>query len=285
MDLKCRNHHDRFCYICRHVVLPDRRARITDFVKKSYHAYFRVKLGDQDKPFAPHICCKTCVQNLRDWRNKTRKSMPSGVPMVWWEGKDHITDCYFCMTKLQGINHKNKHHVQYPDVPSAIKPVPHGPGVPVPEPDVNMDLSSDPESSDAANADESGAYEPAEGDRPVPLSQAELNDLTRDLNLSKESAQLLGSRLRERRLLAPGTTFYWYRDREKDFREFFTFGNGDFSSTRQVEVSRQLITATSSHQSLLHTQLKWKKPTTAWNVCCPPSTTRTKTGLSVEISR
>ncbi|KAK3890481.1 hypothetical protein Pcinc_005561 [Petrolisthes cinctipes] len=46
----------------------------------------------------------------------------------------------------------------------------------------------------------------------MPLIQVELNDLTRDLNLSKESAQLLGSRIREKCLLAPETTFYWYRD-------------------------------------------------------------------------
>ena len=106
MNRKCKNHPDRFCYICGKVTLPDRQARTTDFVKKSYHAYFGVKLGDQDKPFAPHICCKTCVQNLRDWRNKRKCSMPFGVPMVWREGKDHSTDCYFCMTNLHGINRK-----------------------------------------------------------------------------------------------------------------------------------------------------------------------------------
>ena len=44
----------------------------------------------------------------------------------------------------------------------------------------------------------------------MPLTQAKLNDLTRDLNLSKEPAQLLGSRVRKKYLLAPGTTFYWY---------------------------------------------------------------------------
>ena len=32
------------------------------------------------------------------------------------------------------LNRKNKKHVKYPDVPSAIKPVPHGPGIPIPEP-------------------------------------------------------------------------------------------------------------------------------------------------------
>ncbi|KAK3874297.1 hypothetical protein Pcinc_020763 [Petrolisthes cinctipes] len=61
-----------------------------------------------------------------------------------------------------------------------------------------MELSSNPESSDAANSDESGAYKPVDDDQPIPLTQAELNDLTRDLNLSKESAQLLGSCIHEK---------------------------------------------------------------------------------------
>ena len=203
MNHKCKNNPDRFCYICGNVVLPNRQAKITDFVKKAYRSYFGIKLGDQDKPFAPHVCCKTCVENLRHWRNGKRKSMPFAIPMVWREGKDHITDCYFCMINLKGINHKNKHYVQYPDVPSAIRPIPHGPDLPVPKPDGNMESSSDSEHSDLTVV----AYKSVEDNQPVPLTQAELNDLTQDLNLSKESAQLLGSRLKEKHLLAPGTTF------------------------------------------------------------------------------
>ena len=67
---------------------------------------------------------------------------------------------------------------------------------------------------------EEDAYKPEEDDQPVPLTQAELNDLTQDLNLSKESAQLLGSCLKEN-LLAPGTTFDWYQDCERELRQFF----------------------------------------------------------------
>ena len=191
---------------------PDRQAKITDFVKMAYQTYFGVKLGDQDKPFAPYICYKTFIESLRDWKNKKWKSMPFSVPMVWREGKDHVTDCYFCMTNLKGINCKNKHHVQYPDVPSAIKPAPHGPDLPVPEPNATMESSPDSKSSDMTDIVDCGAYRREEDDQPVPLTKSELNDLTRDLSLYKESVQLLGSRLRGKRLLAPGTTFYWYRN-------------------------------------------------------------------------
>ena len=67
------------------------------------------------------------------------------IPMVWREGKDYITDCYFYMINLKEMNQKNNHHVQYPDAPSAVRPIPHGPDLPVPEPDGNMEYSSDSE--------------------------------------------------------------------------------------------------------------------------------------------
>ena len=102
MNRRCKNHPDRFCCICGQVILASRLSPITHFVRKSYHAYFGIKLGDQDKSFAPHVCCLTCVQNLRRWWNKKLESLPFGVPMVWREGMDHSTDCYFCMTVLKG---------------------------------------------------------------------------------------------------------------------------------------------------------------------------------------
>ena len=46
--------------------------------------------------------------------------------------------------------------------------------------------------------------------------------MTRDLYLSEESAQLLGSQLRENNLLAPPTTFYWYRNQDMSLEKYFT---------------------------------------------------------------
>ena len=58
-------------------------------------------------------------------------------------------------------------------------------------------------------------YNPEEYDLPVPFIQAELNDMTQDLNVSKESAQQLGLRLKAKDLLAQGRAFYWYRARKR----------------------------------------------------------------------
>ena len=147
-----------------------------------------------------------CMENLRDWRNGKRKSMSFAIPVVWREGKDHITDSYFCMINLKRINCKNKHHVQYPNVPSAIRPIPYGPDL-VPEQDGNMEYSSDSKLSDMTVVARDDTYKPEEDDQPEALTQAEFNDLTQDLNLSKESANLLGSCPKEKHLLASGTMF------------------------------------------------------------------------------
>ena len=78
------------------------------------------------------------------------------------------------MLNLQGINCK-KHHVQYPDISSAIRPIPHGPGFLVPEPDGNMECISDSEQSDMTAVARDDAYKPEEDNQPVPLI---LSDLT-----------------------------------------------------------------------------------------------------------
>ena len=88
--------------------------------------------------------------------------MVFAIPMVWREGKDHFTDCYFFMINLKGINHKNKHHVQYPDVLSTIRLIPHGLDFPVPEPDGNIEYSSDSEHSDMTVVARNYAYKPEE---------------------------------------------------------------------------------------------------------------------------
>ena len=72
---------------------------------------------------------------------------------------------------------------------------PSCPDLPVPEQDGNMKYSSDSEHSDITVVAGDDAYKSEENDQPVPLTQAELNDMRQDLNLSKESAQLLGSHL------------------------------------------------------------------------------------------
>ena len=54
------------------------------------------------------------------------------------------------------------------------------------------------------------------------MSQSDLDDLVRNLNLMKGSSQLLGSRLKEMKFLAKDTTFLWHRHHELEFVKCFS---------------------------------------------------------------
>ena len=57
---------------------------------------------------------------------------------------------------------------------------------------------------------------------PKCFNQDDISDLVRDLNLSKKSAELLASRLKDRYLLEAKTNVTFYRDRDMDFFPYFT---------------------------------------------------------------
>lgn len=61
-----------------------------------------------------------------------------------------------------------------------------------------------------------------EREKPKLLTQEELNDLVRDLELTKENAQLLASRMQERHFLAKGVSSSHYRDRHEPYVKYYT---------------------------------------------------------------
>ena len=117
--------------------------------------------------------------------------MPFSIPMVWKEPTDHFSDCYFRFASITGVTAKSKHTVQYPNLPSAMKQVPHSAELPVPKPPTNMTLS-DSESSDedVGQANNNMECDPtfavaSSSNEPHVLTQGDLNYVVRDLNLSK----------------------------------------------------------------------------------------------------
>jgi hypothetical protein len=59
---QCLQTHQKFCYICGSYAFDTKVRQIDSFVKKLYFSYFQLKVGDQDKSFAPHIACNTWVE-------------------------------------------------------------------------------------------------------------------------------------------------------------------------------------------------------------------------------
>ncbi|XP_066463509.1 uncharacterized protein [Eleutherodactylus coqui] len=224
MARNCKNSPDAFCYICGQFTLLSQRRKITPEISKIYKLYFGCPLGDQDKKWAPHVVCTGCSSLLRDWLNKQKPSFRFAVPMIWREPKDHLTDCYFCAVNTTGFSSKNKHLIVYPNLDSAIRPVPHDSSLPVPVTPIDgLDSVEDELVIDDASRDATDVeFTPDDDGKPKVFTQGELNDLIRDLSLSKEKAELLASRLKEKHLLAAGAKICHYRKRNSDLSRFFT---------------------------------------------------------------
>lgn len=224
----CINHPDVFCYICGEYTSQENRKTITDFVKRAYIGYFGVKLGDQDKTWAPHVVCKTCTEHLRQWTTGKRRCLKFGIPMVWREPKNHYDDCYFCVVNINGINRNNRSKWTYPNLESARRPVSHSDEIPIPTyhqlPELSDDESDHSDTPCEPDKGEDSDYV-EESNSPQRFDQKELSDLVRDLSLSKESAELLASRLNEKNLLEQGTKITFYRSREKYLLPFFSEEN------------------------------------------------------------
>jgi hypothetical protein len=114
---------------------------------------------------------------------------------------------YFGVT-LEDQNKSRKkswvRHCLYLNLPAALHPLVHGPEVSVAQPTEILEDASN-NSSDSGGDDEEFQFSQI----PQLFTQSELNHVIRDSGLPKEKAELLGSRLKEKNLLEPGTSMYW----------------------------------------------------------------------------
>lgn len=216
----CKTSPDSFCYVCGEYIGPKQVKHNIIFGSKlcqAYDAYFGVKVGDQDKTWAPHVCCGSCRSNLEGWFRGTRSAMPFAIPRIWREPQNHYDDCYFCLVDLSKFKSaKNRKKIAYPSIPSSIAPVKHSDELPVPQFDVPKEASSSEEQS----SEDSNYVCEATAEPHFP-NQSELDDLIRDLGLTKSNAELLTSRLQEWNLLDPTCRSSKYRKRHKTFASFY----------------------------------------------------------------
>jgi len=105
--------------------------------------------------------------------------------------------------------------------------VPHGEDLPVPEPPKDYTLNSEMEEEDTEKT-EPHEEEPTDPDfqgpaseSPHKLTQNELNDLVRSLELPKVKAELLASRMKQWKYVDEGLKITLYRYRQKILEEFF----------------------------------------------------------------
>ena len=154
--------------------------------------------------------------------------------MVWREPWNHADDCYFCLTNITGFNASSRKKIKYPNLRSAMRPVPHSDDLPVPTSPVNKDLlpSSEEEMPSREDSAESISLEDIEciylgtsGNEPHWTTPEDLKDLARDLYLSKQKWELLDSRLKQWNLIQEDVRITSFRNRNKDLASFFEMEN------------------------------------------------------------
>ena len=137
------------------------------------------------------------------------------------------------MVDMSEWNQRMKKNWFYPNVGSARRPIQHCAEVPVPVftslPDLTADemlleAMDDIDSSDSSIGSSSSIAAAASllSAKPKLFDQNQLNDLVRDLGLSKESSEILASRLGEHSMLDLGTKITFYSDRNDLLIRFFT---------------------------------------------------------------
>ena len=126
------------------------------------------------------------------------------------------------LVKTSGFNKNSK--IEYPILLSAIKSMPHSAEIPVPvfEQLPYLDVSDDEERSDSNDAD----FEIHEDSVRRGFDQHELNDLARDLGISKKTSEIPASRLNEKNILEQGVKVSYFRTRESTFLQYFRSDSG-----------------------------------------------------------
>jgi len=119
--------------------------------------------------------------------------------------------------------------------------VPHGDRLPVPEPPDNFAMYSDDEDIVSSNSEEQkpspsrdADYLPSTDSSNHKITEGELNDLIRDLELPKNKAELLASRLQQWNLLHHSMKVTTFRTRNQKFEQFFKT-TGYFTYCKDVD--------------------------------------------------
>lgn len=165
------------------------------------------------------------------WYRGEKLAMKFAIPRIWREPTDHSSNCYFCMVNPKNRRTgKNAPQIIYPDVPSSIAPVPHSPDLPVPTPPRRHRPSSGDSSKSDSEADTGDMdYDSADevwDRKPYFPNQKDVNDLIRDLGLTKSNAELLISRLKQWNLVDDSVQVTDQRKRHQRFSNFFSQRDG-----------------------------------------------------------
>ena len=134
-----------------------------------------------------------------------KRCLPFGVPVVWRVPWNHSTDLFlYGAPYLKWYVREEKINTRVSEYTINKRPVPHGDGLSVPEPPDNFAIYSDDDDSVSSNSEKQQPSVSRDADNLQitdssnhKTTEGELNDLIRDLELQKNKAELLVSKLQQ----------------------------------------------------------------------------------------
>lgn len=215
----CKVSPNKFCFVCGLYIFNKQSKRnLTKKILFLYEKYFGARAKNLNKPWTPNSICISCAVRLHEFGKSKKKDLPFSRPALWRSQGNHINDCYFCQTKVQGGKFKK---IIYPDVTSVTKTEPNSLQYPKRESPVVKNEPRRPEDIFDPDWDIENCCS-LRSEKLQLINQLQLNDLCRDLNLSKEKSELLASRLKEHGFLSSETKVSYYRNRSQNFHKYFS---------------------------------------------------------------
>lgn len=182
--VQCKNSPDNFCYVCGDFIkLVEWKKRISKQHERAYLSYFGFSILNQAKHWAPHFVCRSCHLGLIRWMNDCDcySGLKFSKPMCWREPKNHRTDCYFCVTRIDA----DTGTVDYANVISAVKPI------------ANQTVAF------TQKFVKNLPIVPRQPDESLLILPNELDLLISGLNLSERTAEIMVKAFQEWKILAP----------------------------------------------------------------------------------
>ncbi|CAF1643470.1 unnamed protein product [Didymodactylos carnosus] len=177
--------------------------------------------------YTPKTVCPYCYTNLVNWLHKNKKaSLRYITPVVWVEDPNghNESTCYACKNYSGFLNKHALKNKKYTPTFTASLPVLRGRNVEPPEspsPDVLSSLPAGTEFSysDVNDLDYMPDYE---DDKPLLLTQNEMDYIVAKLGLSQRNSEFLTSFLKRRNLTKNDVNATAYRKRQSEFQKFYT---------------------------------------------------------------
>lgn len=216
---------DWFCFVCGHLTHHQNRRKILPTIEEPYFLFFGIRFSSG--AWIPKTVCTSCESALLSWYKGGPRSPSFSAPMTWIEPEDHKSEtCYFCVNYKFGRCQRHYAIKKYEATNNVILPEVRCEGIPVPSPPthtISANIYANTEITTAVENLSDITYLPVDDFSNCPnlIDQAYFEDLVRDLGLTKEKAEILCSRLKNRHLIKDDVKVTFPRKRHADLESFF----------------------------------------------------------------